>query len=176
VPLKIVVTVKGLSEAYKYVGAVKRAVKDSGKDISIAALNSMGEVFEKNFISEGMLAGGWPQLAESTVEDRRSQGFGGEHPILIRYGDLRDWTATALRTASGSGTFGATDAGGKSIRVSINANRRGAIVIASGEKAQNQNAAGNRPARPYWFTTPVVQKAARDAAIETLDTTIKRAR
>lgn len=47
------------------------------------------EGFADNFADESSGAGGWAQLAPSTVEDRIRQGFPGAHPILERTGDYR---------------------------------------------------------------------------------------
>jgi len=176
-PIRLTVTVKGFDAAVLRILAVDKVVRNSGKDMSIAALNAMGKVFESNFQSEGSMVGGWEQLADRTVENRMLLGFPGEHPILYRYGDLREWTATGLRRATGSGTFGATDAQGKSIEVSIKAGKNGAIVTASGVKSINQNeTARGAPARPYWFTTSVVQDAARKGAVKALAANIRKMR
>ncbi|HLZ20725.1 MAG TPA: phage virion morphogenesis protein [Ktedonobacterales bacterium] len=49
--------------------------------------------FRQNFDYEGDLLDkqddGWAALADATVLDRTRRGFGGEHPILVRAGDLQ---------------------------------------------------------------------------------------
>jgi len=175
-PIRLTVSVTGFDLALARIKAVDKVVHNSGKDVSLAALNAMGKIFQRNFSSEGGEVGGWAELADSTVRERTSQGFSGTNPILIRYGDLREWTATNLRTVSGSGTFGATDAGGKSIQVSVKSGNSGTIVTASGVKSLNQNPTKYAPARPYWFTTTAVQQAARTAAVKALAANIKKMR
>lgn len=50
--------------------------------------------FRANFDYEGDLFArafdGWDVLADATVLDRTRHGFEGEHPILVRTGDLRE--------------------------------------------------------------------------------------
>lgn len=44
------------------------------------------------FQKEGDDASGkWKPLAEFTVQDRISQGFGGAHPINVRTGEMEEW-------------------------------------------------------------------------------------
>jgi hypothetical protein len=45
--------------------------------------------FQRNFSAEGSRRGKWRALAPSTVIDRQRRGYGGQHPILVRTGDLR---------------------------------------------------------------------------------------
>lgn len=42
-----------------------------------------------NFATESAGGEPWPHLAPMTVEERRSLGFPGEHPILVRSGRLK---------------------------------------------------------------------------------------
>jgi hypothetical protein len=176
-PYSITVSFTGLAAAVGHLTKVTDYLDSKAvTDISLAAVNAAGTIFEQNFDAEGkgFGLGGWDDLADSTVRERESKGFGGAHPILIRYGDLRMFTATALRVAGGSGIFGTTDADGKTINVSLNVGQRGAIVIASGEKALNQNPTKYAPARPYWFTTKTVMYAVRRRAVDVLATNIER--
>lgn len=53
------------------------------------------EHFGQNFDQEGGVFGKtgwaqWPELAQSTVQDRLRRGYGGAHPILVREGELLD--------------------------------------------------------------------------------------
>lgn len=50
--------------------------------------NEVGLIFGTE--GEHGRGGSWPELAESTVEDRIRKGFEGEHPILERTGALKD--------------------------------------------------------------------------------------
>ena len=72
--------------------------------------------FQRNFSGEGSRRGKWRALAPSTVIDRQRKGFAGQHPILVRTGDLRasfvqrskdhveefQYTAQGWRLVSGS--------------------------------------------------------------------------
>lgn len=50
--------------------------------------DALRRAFAENFSSEGH--GEWANLASMTVEERRALGYAGEHPILVREGDLRE--------------------------------------------------------------------------------------
>lgn len=170
-------TMTGMKQAIAHIDKVLDYVKnDAPKDLATAGFNAAGTIFEQNFDAEGrgFGLGGWDDLAESTVRDREAKGFGGEHPILIRYGDLRLITATALRTAGGSGTFSATDPDGRTIRVDLNIGANGGYAQATGMKAWNQVETSRAPARPFWFTTKTVQNAVRKRAVATLADNIER--
>lgn len=59
--------------------------------------------FADNFATEGGGFGGWSSwapLAASTVADRERHGYGGEHPILVRTGELM--ASTTVRGAPGN--------------------------------------------------------------------------
>jgi hypothetical protein len=175
-PIDLEVTVSGFNEALAHIQKVKDYVDSSPKEVGIAGLNAAGSIFEQNFDAEGVGfgVGGWASLADSTVAKREALGFGGEHPILIRYGDLREITATTLRVAGGSGTFSMTDNGGAQIGVEITAGDFGATARAFGEKSLNQNPTQTAPARPYWFTSATVTRAVRKRAVDTLAAGIQR--
>lgn len=62
------------------------------------ALEQVGELLQQDwrqqFADEGGYLGAkvgpsWALLRPATVADRERRGFGGEHPMLVRYGDLR---------------------------------------------------------------------------------------
>lgn len=165
--LRIDVRVKGLPQARQAMQRVKEIVEDT-EPFTFAALNKAAKHFDKNFLSEGGEVGGWASLADATVRERERKGFGGEHPILVRYGDLRRVTATSLMTARGSGTFAATDADGKTIQVNLKTNRGVLNVSALGDKAINQVPDDDRPARPYWFVNRAVQESARGGVVDRL--------
>jgi phage gpG-like protein len=44
---------------------------------------------QQNFTSEGKRYGMWQPLADSTQRERAFKGFGPQHPILVRSGDLK---------------------------------------------------------------------------------------
>ena len=175
-PYKITTTVTGMQAALAHIRKVEDYINGAGKDVATAGFNAAGTIFEKNFDAEGrgFGLGGWDDLAESTIAERERKGFSGEHPILVRYGELRAITATSLRTAGGSGTFGSTDPDGKTIRVELNIGDNGGYATASGMKAWNQVPTRNAPARPFWFTTKTVTRAIRTRAVDTLALGIER--
>jgi hypothetical protein len=161
-------TVSGLPQALKAIATIEDSVGNKKDDYSYAALRGAATVFDKNFATEGGEVGGWADLAEQTVRERERKGFGGAHPILIRYGHLREVTATSLMDADGSRTFTKMDNDGNSINVSLKSRNGVLNVSAGGEKAVNQFAGDNRPARPYWFVNGHVQAEARKHVVEQL--------
>lgn len=165
--VRITIKVIGLQQARKAIDRAKALAEDT-EPLAFAALNGTADLFEKNFRAEGALVGGWASLAERTIADRESKGFGGEHPILVRYGDLRQVTATSLKAVQHSGTVTMTDSDGKSIGVQIKGRRGTLNVTAFGDKALNQEPDDDRPARPYWWVDNRVQQAARKAVVERL--------
>ena len=175
-PYRITVTLNGFGSALKHIRKTYDYVNDGGAEFTTAAFNAAGTVFEQNFAREGtgFGLGGWADLADSTVRKRERAGFGGEHPILVRYGDLRMITATALRVAGGSGMFSATDPDGKTISVSLNIGKNGGYAQATGDKAYNQVPTTYAPARPFWFTTTTVTRAIRKRVVETIASGISR--
>lgn len=171
--MQITIKVTGLPQARMMVRRVVDLANDRDK-ASFKALNSVAGVFDRNFASEGGDVGGWADLAERTVAEREAKGFGGEHPILIRYGDLRNMTATALMGARRSGTFAASDADGKTINVLVEVNDGRMNVVATGEKAANQVPGAGRPARPFWYVNRNVENSARDGVIDYLTGELRR--
>lgn len=167
--------VHGLAEALRQVDELTSTIEsDKGRsEVAVAGLRGAASLFDRNFASEGGLIGGWADLSDRTIEERLSLGF-DEGPILFRYGDLREMTATSLMTAGGSGTFTKTDGQGKTITVTLTAKRGSAIVVAGGEKAYNQVRTRSAPARPYWFVNSGVMHALKSSSIDQLETIIKR--
>ena len=51
--------------------------------------DAINQGFQRNFSGEGSRRGKWRPLALSTVIDRQRRGFAGQHPILVREGNLR---------------------------------------------------------------------------------------
>jgi len=173
--IRIEVSMPGITQAYEHLKKIGEYIEeDAGKDITKAGFNALGRLFEQNFDSEGKFVGGWPQLRERTVEDRERKGFSGSHPIMVRYRDLRDTTATALRIAGGSGTFSATDPDGGQIRVELQIGDDGGYARAFGDKAILQKAGPRRRARPYWFTTGPASREVHKRATEVLADNLKR--
>lgn len=175
-PVQITASMPNIGQAISHLKKVLDYVESSGKDIALAGFNAAGTIFEKNFDAEGKGygVGGWAPLKDRTVVERLSKGFGGDGPILMRYGDLRVISATALRVAGGSGTFSATDPDGKTIRLTLNVGRNGGHAIIEGDKAWNQVETRTSEARPFWFTTTTVLRAVKKQAVQTLAYNIGR--
>lgn len=81
-------SIEGVPELSRILAVTYEKVSNFKKPLRTAAGFIMQDV-ETNFQTEGGLAGGWEQLAESTVRGRIRQGYGGAHPILQRTGALR---------------------------------------------------------------------------------------
>lgn len=174
--LRIDMTVKGLAEAIKMIDKVEEMVREKTDEFALAGLHGAANIFDKNFASEGAISGGWKALADSTVRERENLGVGGSSPILIRYEDLRDYTATMLQSVGASTTFAATDPQGGSIRVQVSTERGSVNVTASGTKALHQTGTsdGHVPARPYWFVNQPVLRSAKKSAVEELAKQIRK--
>jgi len=166
----------GLARVNQIFDTVKRTIETDKDKIATAGLHGAAEVFDRNFVMEGGLNGGWKALADSTVRERERMGVGGEHPILIRYEDLRDYTATLLQGAGASATFAVTDPDGGSLRVQLSTKNGTAIVTASGTKSVQQTGTrdGHVPARPYWFANALSATATKKGAVEQIVKGLRR--
>lgn len=165
-PYKMTVYFRGMPKAISELRTVNRyIIRQARKDLTIAGFNAAGDVFERNFQTEGKAGGlgGWAQLAERTQEEREALGFDPNHPILVRYGDLRYATSTLLRDAKGSAVFMSTDKQGHDIAVTLNIGHNSGVARAFGDKAQNQET------RQFWMTTQPVTRAVRKGAVAAFD-------
>ena len=165
-PYKVTAYFRGMPKARSELRAINRyIVRSARKEMTIGGYNAAGEVFEQNFLTEGKAGGigGWRALAESTQDDRERLGFGREHPILVRYGDLRYATSTFLATAKSSTVFVSTDKQGIDIGGTLRIGHNGGVALAFGDKAENQ------ATRQFWMTTQPVRRAVRKRAVEVLD-------
>jgi hypothetical protein len=132
------------------------------------AVKRVAEMWAHNYRSEGSQIGGWVALAQRTVEDREAEGFGGQHPILIRHGSL--YAMSTLYFMQGKeGTavsYGMND--GRAIRTSATLEISGdtATLGMSGPKTVHQKGNWTPPRRQYWFTDRNVILAARLGTIE----------
>ena len=66
---------------------VQRIQRPNPVNIDVIS-DTMRAIVRENFESESGDGQPWTQLARQTVEEREQQGYPGEHPILIRSGDL----------------------------------------------------------------------------------------
>lgn len=166
--MKYDIIVTGYPQALKVVQNLKHNIEHGTQEIAFGALNEAALVWQQNFVSEGIMVGGWMALAQKTIEERERLGFPGEHPILIRYGHLKMVTTDALIAATRPTTIAKTDSQGKQAGVVIGANQGSVNVRAIGDKARNQGA------RPYWFVNSAVQQRARDGALGKVKDIVER--
>lgn len=162
-PYKLTVYFRGIPKVRSELRAIDRYIKqEAGKEMTRGAFNAAGDVFDRNFQSEGKTSGlgKWRGLSDRTQQEREALGFDPAHPILMRYGDLRHVAATSLRDATGSAVFSSTDAQGATISVSLNISKTGGYARVDGDKA------GLQAARPFWFTTNIVTRSVRAEAAD----------
>jgi len=80
--------IEGVPELSRILAMTHRKVSNFKEPLWKSSKLILNDV-ERNFATEGGLAGGWAPLAPSTVAGRIRAGFGGEHPILQRTGALK---------------------------------------------------------------------------------------
>lgn len=168
------VSVVGMKEADDMIKKVMDMLEDKKSEFALDALHSVAKKFDENFVSEGKMVGGWDELAESTVRDRERLGVPGTSPILVRYEDLRDFTATNLMAVGSRATMRTVDAQGGSLSVNVVSNAYGVIVSASGTKALHQVGTKNMPVRQYWFVNEKIMSAAKRGGVDSIRKHIKR--
>lgn len=132
------------------------------------AVKKVAEMWAHNYRSEGGMVGGWTQLAQSTVEDRQRQGFGGAHPILIRQGSLYAMSTLFFMQGQQGSSSAWSSYGGRSIRTSasLDITQGTATLGMSGPKTVHQKGNWTPPKRQYWFTDRNVILAARLGTLE----------
>lgn len=132
------------------------------------SVQRVAEMWAHNYRSEGSQVGGWVALAQSTVEDREREGFGGAHPILIRQGSL--YAMSTLFFMEGrQGTATSTSMNdGRGIRTTATLDISGgtATLGLSGPKTVHQKGNWTPPKRQYWFTDRNVILSARLGVLE----------
>lgn len=165
--VKVVVTLRGWAQARAYLDMVQKKLRRP--DLSYP-VNAVGKMWQQNYRTEGGFVGGWASLAQTTIDNRRQQGYGAG-PIMIRNGGLyrtsADFFATRKRGGSRSIT---TPYGGKTpatATATLQFSTETAVLTISGPQVYNQwpGIRNARPARPFWFTTQPVRYAARGAVV-----------
>jgi hypothetical protein len=172
----MIADVVGMERANAGIRQLKSMLNQKKEVFARGALHEVAAVFDKNFAAEGKATGGWAPLAEQTQRRREALGFGAKHPILVRYADLRQFTAQALKTVGPSASFAGGGAGGRDIRVVVSSGNGAVNVVASGGQAENQieDTAANRPARPFWYINQTVLAAVRRGGSDSLHKEILR--
>lgn len=166
---------KNLVEANRILVKLDKMFTNKRDDMSVRALNRASRVWARNYVTEGSEVGGWRQLADRTVEERERAGFGGAHPIMIRYNHLRQLTTENLeRVRSPDASWARSDPNGGEIRVSISTRQGRMTVVAAGNKAMLQERGKSRPPRPYWFVNSKVKKDVRDGVVDFLRDEVRR--
>jgi len=90
-----------------------------------SVVSAVGMGFRENFETESAGGTPWQQLARSTVYERITLGFPGEHPILVRTGRyMRTWVDSSDPLNRAEWT---TNAGGVELSVTSNDPRKGAL-------------------------------------------------
>ncbi len=165
--VKITVTFKNQAAANKYVGDILRKLSDPKVH---KAVNRVGKYWQKNFKSEGGEVGGWAGLADQTVEDRLSQGYGAG-PIMFRYGSLYRMSAAFFANTISSSTRSEGtpyDArAGHTTKASLKINKGVATLNISGPKVYNQwPSHKGRPARSFWPNNAAAHHEARQGMVD----------
>lgn len=165
--LVMISEVRGMKQALAGIRQVRSMLESKKEVFARDALHEVADVFDRNFASGGRATGGWLPLAERTQKQREALGFGPNGPILVRYADLRVFTAQALKSVGPSATFEGGGPGGRDIKVVVSSGDGAVNVVASGGQAENQfgDPSRNLPARPFWYINNTVIAAVRRGAI-----------
>jgi|SRR5688500_8360914 len=134
------------------------------------AVKRLAEVWGVSYKQEGGLAGGWPSLADSTVEERLRQGFPAA-PILRRSGSLYDMSIEFFMAGRPGASTRNSSYGGRTVptTATLNINDGTATLGLSGPKVVHQLSKRSPPNRPYWFSERNSQTAARLGVIEWIE-------
>ena len=168
---------KNLAQSERLLLSLDRMLTSKRDEMATRSLTSAAKVWQRNFQTEGGEVGGWRQLADRTIEERERLGFGGAHPIMIRYSQLRTLTTDNLtRMRTHHGAWSQSDPQGGTIRVSVSSRNGRMEVVAAGSKAMNQERGRKRPARPYWFVNSHIKRNVRDGVVHFLRDELRRIR
>lgn len=140
------------------------------------ATHNVAGVFAQNYASEGGMVGGWPGLADYTLNIREWQGV-PPGPILIRYESGGLWsmavdfflTARAGSRASAGGSYPFKTWSDQTVNAQLQVGDNRATLSLSGSyKLLNQwghpnwGQMSDVPARPFWFVNDNVVREARE--------------
>lgn len=140
-------------------------------------VRAVGRVWRDNFNSEGRMVGGWRELSEMTRLVRSQRGYNPAHPILKQSGAL--YHAAIEAPVNGRRNVSADGA-----HYSLTDGRRKVDLRIEGTKVTNQfrqrgGTRGGRwssPPRRFWFVSPEVVKAAKDALFKEIQTQLREVR
>jgi hypothetical protein len=143
-------------------------------------VSNIAKMWEVNFNTEGAMVGGWRDLTDETNKVRQARGYPPAHPILVQSGDLKRAAITSLinkgeynESVNGDGVLMTYVAGHRQFKLNI-----------SGRKVTNQFRSQSRkrgsrnfsaPARRFWFVSPGVIAAAKDALLKDIKQRVRAA-
>lgn len=165
-PLTIVIESSGnIPAAQKF---FDRMMSHLRKPDPTRSVKRVAEMWAHNFQGEGSMIGGWAQLAQSTIEQRERQGFGGTHPILIRYGSLYAMSTLWFMNAKPGTATAWSQGSGRAVptTASLDITDGTATLGLSGPKTVHQKGNWTTPKRQYWFTDRNIVMAARLGVLE----------
>lgn len=128
------IEIRGDKELIEGLNKIQKKLIENPTELLDAGGEIILKTIRQNFMAEGRPER-WVSLAPRTQRERRAEGYGAEHPILRRSGEL-------MKSASEKGAFGNW--------YEIN---RDTLLIAclltKGEKLQKGDSTKNLPARPF---------------------------
>lgn len=162
---RITVRVTGLEGVVDYLTRVSDSLKKPEEGLH-RAVNEVGKYWQRNFETEGGLNGGWAELAQSTQENRASQGYNPSYPIMLRYGALYRSSTVMFANANGPTSYSSGVPYDDRIGVTalLTFDKSSATLSLEGEQVFNHwpGRRTPRPARPIWFVdSSVTESAAR---------------
>jgi hypothetical protein len=175
--LAIQITSTGIPQWVAYLTKIGQRLQSPQGGLE-SATHAVAGVFQQNYDSEGGEVGGWADLSEYAQSVRWWQGFQPDHPILVRYGSLRNIAVDFFQSASIGSTRSAggdTEAwSDQEVTGTLEYRKSGddataTLVLSGSYKILNQtghpNAFGysDNPARPFWFVNSASLTAAQSA-------------
>lgn len=93
--MSVTFRITGISEGLKIIDRQLAAIEERARDVSPAhpaVIKVFNEITRRTFQTEGAssASGKWAPLAKSTERDRAREGYGAQHPILVRTSEMRD--------------------------------------------------------------------------------------
>jgi hypothetical protein len=131
------------------------------------AVKHVAEIWSQNYRTEGSMVGGWPALAQSTIDTRLRQGFGAG-PVLFRQGSLYAMSTLFFMQGQKGTVQSWSTYGGRNIATSASLEINGgkATLSMGGPKTVHQTGSWTPPRRAYWFSDRNAIIAAREGTIE----------
>lgn len=170
------VTIKGLDKTIRR----NQSMYDIVQTPKMAPIvSAIAVVWDTNFRTEGSLVGGWRPLTEQTNALRVSRGYPPVSPILVQSGDLK---RAAVDSLIGKGEYNESVTG-DGVLMTYVASERSFKLNISGKKVTNQFRSQSRkrgsanysaPPRRFWFVSPAVTDAAKNALLKGIKERLSR--